>query len=63
VKYIVLVRQKEAWDDYRHISGYEVGSMPFKYLGIPIHYRHLLNKEWKLVEDDLSANWVVWLES
>jgi hypothetical protein len=36
---------KEKQDDYRHIFGCEVGAIPFKYLGIPIHYRRLLNKE------------------
>jgi hypothetical protein len=36
---------KEQQNDYRHIFGCEIGAMPFKYLGIPIHYRRLLNKE------------------
>ena len=38
-------------DDYRHIFGCEVGAFPFKYLGIPIHYRKLLNKEWKPIDN------------
>ena len=43
-------KAKEAEDQYRSIFGCEVGSLPFKYLGIPIHYRKLLNKEWNSVE-------------
>ena len=44
-------KAKEAQNDYRTIFGCEIGALPFKYLGIPIHYRKLLNKEWKSVED------------
>jgi hypothetical protein len=31
------------------IFGCEIGSLPFKNLGIPIHHRKLMNKEWKPV--------------
>jgi hypothetical protein len=41
-------------NSYRTIFGCEVGSLPFKYLGIPIHYRTLLNKEWKPIEDQFE---------
>jgi hypothetical protein len=44
-------RAKEQENEYRHIFGCEIGALPFKYLGIPIHYRRLLNKEWKPAED------------
>jgi hypothetical protein len=30
-------KAKEQQEDYRHIFGCEIGAMPFKYLGIPIH--------------------------
>jgi hypothetical protein len=43
------VRDEEA--EYRNIFGCEVGSFPFRYLGIPIHFRKLKNGEWKPVED------------
>jgi hypothetical protein len=33
------------------IFGCDGGSIPFKYLWIPIHDTKLLNKEWKPVED------------
>ena len=43
-------KAKEAEDQYRNVFGCEVGNLPFRYLGIPIHYRKLLNKEWNPVE-------------
>jgi hypothetical protein len=42
---------KEVENDYRSIFGCEVGSLPFKYLGMPIHYLQLLNKNWNPIED------------
>ena len=44
-------RTKEEQDDYRNLFGCEMGSLPFSYLGIPIHHRWLKNKEWKCIED------------
>jgi hypothetical protein len=37
---------KELEAQYKNIF-----ALPFKYLGIPIHYRRLLNKEWNPVEN------------
>lgn len=42
---------KECEAQYTQLFGCGVGSFPFRYLGILIHYRKLLNKEWKGVED------------
>ena len=50
----------ELHDDYRNIFGCEVGALPFKYLGIPIHYRKLLNKEWKMIEDRFEKKLASW---
>ena len=44
-------RAKEGQDEYRRLFGCEMGSLPFSYLGIPIHHRRLTNKEWKIIED------------
>jgi hypothetical protein len=52
---------KDDKQDYRSIFGCEIGAFPFKYLGIPIHYRKLKNGEWKPVEDRCElklANWI-----
>jgi hypothetical protein len=37
--------------EYRTLFGCDVGSLPFRYLGIPIYFRKLKNGEWKPVED------------
>ena len=50
----------EVQNEYCHIFGCGVGSLPFKYLGIPIHYRTLLNKEWKPVEDRFEKKLASW---
>lgn len=38
-----------------------MGSLPFKYLGIRIHHRKLLNKEWKPVEDRFEHKLGSWV--
>ena len=47
--------------DYCRIFGCVTGELPFKYLGIPIHYRKLLNKEWKPVEDRFEKKLASWV--
>ena len=42
---------KEEQDNYRHLFGCKFGSLPFRYLGIPIHHWKLTKKEWKCIED------------
>jgi hypothetical protein len=44
---------KEMQQQYSVLFGCHVGSLPFKYLGIPMHYRRLSNKDWKMVEERL----------
>ena len=46
--------------EYRHIFGCQAGTLPFQYLGIPIHYRKLLNKEWKPIEDHFEKKLGSW---
>jgi hypothetical protein len=41
----------EVEDEYKILFGCDVGTLPFRYLGIPIHFRKLKNGEWKPVED------------
>jgi hypothetical protein len=38
----------------------EAGSLPLKYLGIPIHYRRLINKEWNPVENRFEKKLGCW---
>ncbi|WVZ48782.1 hypothetical protein U9M48_000191 [Paspalum notatum var. saurae] len=42
---------KQQEEAYSHLFGCSLGSFPFRYLGIPMHYRKLSNKDWALVED------------
>jgi hypothetical protein len=54
-------KAKDVEDQYRNIFGCESGTLPFKYLGIPIHFRRLKNGEWKPVEDRFErklSNWI-----
>ena len=44
-------KAKDEQDTYRQLFGCELGSLPFSYLGIPIHHRKLSNKEWKCIKD------------
>jgi hypothetical protein len=54
-------KAKEDETYYKHLFGCEIGSLPFKYLGIPIHYRKLLNGEWKPVEDWFESKLACWI--
>ena len=54
-------KAKEQQEEYRRIFGCESGSLPFRYLGIPIHYRKLRNKEWKTVEDRFEKKLAAWV--
>ena len=36
---------------YSQIFGCGMGTFPFKYLGIPMHFRRLKNADWKEVEE------------
>jgi hypothetical protein len=54
-------KARDEEEEYRNIFGCEVGTFPFRYLGIPIHFRKLKNGEWKPVEDRFEkklANWI-----
>jgi hypothetical protein len=42
-------KAKDVENEYISFFGCESGSFPFKYLGIPIHFRKLKNGEWKLI--------------
>jgi hypothetical protein len=43
-------KAKYAEDEYRVLFGCEIGSLPFRYLGIPIQFRRLKNGD-RLIED------------
>ena len=47
-------------DQYRQIFGCESGALPFKYLGVPIHYRKLRNAEWYPIECRFAGKLGCW---
>jgi hypothetical protein len=53
-------KAKEAEEDYKILFGCDIGSLPFRYLGIPIHFRKLKNSEWKPVEDRFEKKLCCW---
>jgi predicted component of type VI protein secretion system len=40
--------------------GCRKGNFPFKYLGIPIHYRKLSNNDWKVIESKIERKLSSW---
>ena len=45
---------------YAQIFGCDLGSFPFRYLGIPMHHRKLMNKDWKHVEECFQKRLNCW---
>jgi hypothetical protein len=54
-------KAKEVEDEYKHIFRCESGTLPFKYLGILIHFRKLKNGEWKPVEVRYEVKLSSWI--
>jgi len=42
---------KEMEDIYTDLFGCNAGEYPFRYLGIPMHHRQLLNSKWSKIEE------------
>ncbi|XP_047057289.1 uncharacterized protein LOC124663662 [Lolium rigidum] len=53
-------KAKEEEDQYRHIFGCDAGQLPFRYLGIPIHYKKLKNSDWYPVETRFESKLGCW---
>jgi hypothetical protein len=45
---------KEHESQYEQLFGCKKGSFPFRYLGIPMHYRKLNNKDWEKIEERIE---------
>jgi hypothetical protein len=54
-------KAKEVENDYKILFGCDIGSLPFRYLGIPIHFCKLRNGEWKPVEDRFEKKLSSWI--
>jgi hypothetical protein len=53
-------KAKEEEEQYKQLFGCELGSLPFRYLGIPIHHRKLKNSEWNPVESRFERKLGCW---
>ncbi len=53
---------KEFYDQYSNIFGCKLGSFPVKYVGIPMHYRKLNNKDWEVIEQRIEEKLCSWKE-
>jgi hypothetical protein len=45
---------------YTSLFGCNSGDYPFRYLGIPMHHRQLLNSEWSKVEEHFQQKLSCW---
>jgi hypothetical protein len=50
----------EEENKYSELFGCSLGRYPFKYLGIPMHYKKLLNADWKVVEHRFEKKLSSW---
>jgi hypothetical protein len=51
---------KERVAEYVEMFGCKEGALPFRYLGIPMSYRKLSNKDWRLVEERFQKKLSSW---
>ena len=51
---------QEMQDIYTDIFGCNAGEYPFRYLGIPMHHRQLLNSDWGKVEERFEKKLSSW---
>ena len=51
---------RELGREYSQIFGCDMGTLPFIYLGIPMHHRKLRNSDWKTVEERFQKKLSGW---
>jgi hypothetical protein len=51
---------RERAAEYVNLFGCKEGAFPFRYLGIPMSYRKLANKDWRLVEERFQKKLSSW---
>jgi hypothetical protein len=54
-------KAKDNQNNYKEIFGCAIGALSFKYLGILIHFRKLLIKERKVIEDRFEKKLASWI--
>jgi hypothetical protein len=53
-------RAKDRESRYEQLFGCKKWSLPFKYLGILMHYRILNNKDWEMIEERIEKKLSSW---
>lgn len=51
---------QECQEQYSNIFGCRLGVFPVRYLGIPMHFRKLSNKDWKTIEQRIEKKLSSW---
>ncbi|WVZ81338.1 hypothetical protein U9M48_028727, partial [Paspalum notatum var. saurae] len=51
---------KQCESTYSHLFGCRSGSLPFRYLGIPMHHRKLRNSDWAHIEERFEKRLIGW---
>jgi hypothetical protein len=51
---------KDNESQYEQLFGCKKGSFPFKYLGIPMHFKKLNNKDWEMIEERIEKKLSSW---
>jgi hypothetical protein len=51
---------KDYESQYEQLFGCKKGLFPFKYFGIPMHYRKLNNKDWEMIEERIEKKLSSW---
>jgi hypothetical protein len=51
---------KELENDFATIFPCKIGTLPSRYMGIPIHCKRLRNSDWKVVEDKMESKLHTW---
>jgi hypothetical protein len=51
---------KDEERQYEQLFGCQIGSYPFRYLGIPMHFRRLRNKDWMKIEEQIEKKLSSW---
>ena len=53
-------KAKDWQNDYSQIFGCDMGAMPFRYPGIPMHHKRLSNSDWKHIEEKFQKRLSSW---
>jgi len=59
-EFFCFSKAKEEENLYTQLFGCELGSYPCRYLGLPMHYKKLNNKDWKNIDERLRKKLSCW---